>query len=551
MQKGDLLPDGIWITEQAEQTAFAGGRRLWNGDRIMAKVIMVQGTMSNAGKSLIVAGLCRIFKQDGYRVAPFKSQNMALNSFITKEGLEMGRAQVMQAEAAGVEPVAAMNPILLKPTTHVGSQVIVNGEVLGNMSARDYFAYKKQLIPEIKKAFRELERDNDIIVIEGAGSPAEINLRENDIVNIGLAELLDAPVLLVGDIDRGGVFAQLLGTLMLLEEPEKERVKGLIINKFRGDKTILDPGVVMLEERGHVPVVGVVPYMELSIDDEDSLSSRFDRKEEGLIDIAVIRYPRISNFTDLSVLEQIGQVSVRYVDSVRDLHHPDMIVLPGSKNTMADLKWMRENGLEALIKKKAQDTIVFGICGGYQMLGETISDPYQVENGGSMKGMGLLPAVTELKQEKTRTQVTGTFGKISGAFSGLSGKSVRGYEIHMGSTVDSESIVDSENVRQPESRSDEKGYVCRIQNEADGSVKYDGIFSGNVYGTYVHGIFDEGTLAETLVGILAERKGVALDTGQMISYGQFKQMQYDKLADGVRKSMDMEAVYAMLREAAI
>lgn len=551
MQKGDLLPDGIWITEQAEQTAFAGGRRLWNGDRIMAKVIMVQGTMSNAGKSLIVAGLCRIFKQDGYRVAPFKSQNMALNSFITKEGLEMGRAQVMQAEAAGVEPVAAMNPILLKPTTHVGSQVIVNGEVLGNMSARDYFAYKKQLIPEIKKAFRELERDNDIIVIEGAGSPAEINLRENDIVNMGLAELLDAPVLLVGDIDRGGVFAQLLGTLMLLEEPEKERVKGLIINKFRGDKTILDPGVVMLEERGHVPVVGVVSYMELSIDDEDSLSSRFDRREEGLIDIAVIRYPRISNFTDLSVLEQIGQVSVRYVDSVRDLHHPDMIVLPGSKNTMADLKWMRENGLEALIKKKAQDTIVFGICGGYQMLGETISDPYQVENGGSMKGMGLLPAVTELKQEKTRTQVTGTFGKISGAFSGLSGKSVRGYEIHMGSTVDSESIVDSENVRQPESRSDEKGYVCRIQNEADGSVKYDGIFSGNVYGTYVHGIFDEGTLAETLVGILAERKGVALDTGQMISYGQFKQMQYDKLADGLRESMDMEAVYAMLREAAI
>lgn len=551
MQKGDLLPDGIWITERAEQTAFAGGRRLWNGDRIMAKVIMVQGTMSNAGKSLIVAGLCRIFRRDGYRVAPFKSQNMALNSFITKEGLEMGRAQVMQAEAAGVEPVAAMNPILLKPTTHVGSQVIVNGEVLGNMSARDYFAYKKQLIPEIKKAFRELEKDNDIIVIEGAGSPAEINLRENDIVNMGLAELLDAPVLLVGDIDRGGVFAQLLGTLMLLEKTEKERVKGLIINKFRGDKTILDPGVVMLEERGHVPVVGVVPYMELSIDDEDSLSSRFDRREEGLIDIAVIRYPRISNFTDLSVLEQIGQVSVRYVDSVRDLHHPDMIVLPGSKNTMADLKWMRENGLEALIKKKAQDTIVFGICGGYQMLGETISDPYQVESGGSMKGMGLLPAATELKQEKTRTQVTGTFGKISGALSGLSGKSVRGYEIHMGSTGYGGSIADSENVRQPESRSDEKGYVCRIQNEADGSVKYDGIFSGNVYGTYVHGIFDEGTLAETLVGILAARKGVALDTGQMISYGQFKQMQYDKLADGVRKSMDMEAVYAMLREAAI
>ena len=517
----------------------------------MAKNLMVQGTMSNAGKSIVTAGILRVLKQDGYRVAPFKSQNMALNSYITKDGLEMGRAQVMQAEAAGIEPCVQMNPILLKPTSDVGSQVIVNGVPLKNMPAKEYFKYKKKLIPDILSAYETLDRQYDVIVLEGAGSPAEINLKQDDIVNMGMAALVDAPVLLVGDIDRGGVFAQLLGTLMLLEKTEKERVKGLIINKFRGDKTILDPGVVMLEERGHVPVVGVVPYMELSIDDEDSLSSRFDRKEEGLIDIAVIRYPRISNFTDLSVLEQIGQVSVRYVDSVRDLHHPDMIVLPGSKNTMADLKWMRENGLEALIKKKAQDTIVFGICGGYQMLGETICDPYQVENGGSMKGMGLLPAATELKQEKTRTQVTGTFGEISGALSGLSGKSVRGYEIHMGSTGYGGSIADSENVRQPESRSDEKGYVCRIQNEADGSVKYDGIFSGNVYGTYVHGIFDEGTLAETLVGILAERKGVVLDTGQMISYGQFKQMQYDKLADGVRKSMDMEAVYAMLREAAI
>ena len=529
----------------------------------MARSIMIQGTMSNAGKSLIAAGLCRIFAQDGYKTAPFKSQNMALNSFITEDGLEMGRAQVVQAEAAGVKPSADMNPILLKPTTDVGSQVIVNGVSIGNMRAKDYFAYKKQLIPQIMEAYKRLDEAYDVIVIEGAGSPAEINLKSDDIVNMGLAAMVDAPVLLAGDIDRGGVFAQLYGTVELLEPEERNRIKGLIINKFRGDKSILEPGLRQLEDLCKIPVAGVVPYMNVDIEDEDSLSSRFDRKEEGLIDIAVIRYPRISNFTDLSVLEQIGQVSVRYVDSVRDLHHPDMIVLPGSKNTMADLKWMRENGLEALIKKKAQDTIVFGICGGYQMLGETIRDPYQVENGGSMKGMGLLPAATELKQEKTRTQVTGTFGEISGALSGLSGKSVRGYEIHMGSTGDSRSnadnrstadggsIVDSECVIDPESRGNEKRYMCRIQNEADGSVKYDGIFSGNVYGTYVHGIFDEGTLAETLVGILAERKGVVLDTGQMISYGQFKQMQYDKLADGVRKSMDMEAVYAMLREAAI
>lgn len=505
----------------------------------MAKVIMVQGTMSNAGKSLLVAGLCRIFKQDGYRVAPFKSQNMALNSYITKEGLEMGRAQVMQAEAAGVEPVVAMNPILLKPTTHVGSQVIVNGEVLGNMSAREYFAYKKQLVPEIQKAFRELEKQADIIVIEGAGSPAEINLRENDIVNMGLAELVDAPVLLVGDIDRGGVFAQLLGTLMLLEESEKERVKGLVINKFRGDKTILDPGVVMLEERGHVPVVGVVPYMELSIDDEDSLSSRFEKKQTGLIDIAVIRYPRISNFTDLSVFEQMEEVSVRYVEHPKDLHHPDMIVLPGSKNTMADLKWMRENGLEALIKKKASDTVVFGICGGYQMLGKKISDPHAVEAGGSMNGMELLPLMTELQEEKTRTQVTGSFGTLTGPLSGLSGQKISGYEIHMGSTERMDTESDTA-----------YNCLCSIRDERTKQEKTDGAICGNVYGSYVHGIFDEGEIAKTVVGILAEKKGVLLDTSTMMDYSQFKEQQYDKLADGLRKSMDMEAVYAMLREAA-
>ena len=320
----------------------------------MAKVIMVQGTMSNAGKSLIVAGLCRIFRQDGYRVAPFKSQNMALNSFITKEGLEMGRAQVMQAEAAGVEPVAAMNPILLKPTTHVGSQVIVNGEVLGNMSARDYFAYKKQLIPEIKKAFRELERDNDIIVIEGAGSPAEINLRENDIVNMGLAELLDAPVLLVGDIDRGGVFAQLLGTLMLLEEPEKERVKGLMINKFRGDVEILRPGLTMLEEKTCLPVVGVVPYLKVDIEDEDSLSTRLEQKSTVKpLDIAVVRLPHISNFTDFIPLEQHPLLSVRHVQNAPELAAPVFAILSRTHNTAGELHLLWQPGLVHTLRTSA------------------------------------------------------------------------------------------------------------------------------------------------------------------------------------------------------
>ena len=295
----------------------------------MAKAIMVQGTMSNAGKSLLAAGLCRIFKQDGYKVAPFKSQNMALNSFITEEGLEMGRAQVMQAEAAGIRPSVYMSPILLKPTTDVGSQVIVNGEVLGNMKARDYFAYKKQLVPQIMEAYHRLEEEYDIIVIEGAGSPAEINLKEEDIVNMGMAKMAKAPVLLVGDIDRGGVFAQLIGTVMLLEEEEKKMVKGLIINKFRGDKTILDPGVKMLEEKAGIPVVGVAPYLQIQVEDEDSLTERFDRKAAvGVIDIAVIRLPRISNFTDFNPFESMEGVSLRYVGSVSELKDPDLISLP-------------------------------------------------------------------------------------------------------------------------------------------------------------------------------------------------------------------------------
>ena len=499
----------------------------------MAKVIMIQGTMSGAGKSFLVAGFCRIMKQDGYRVAPFKSQNMALNSFITEEGLEMGRAQVMQAEAAGIKPMVCMNPILLKPTNHTGSQVIVNGEVLRDMSAREYFAYKKQLIPDIKKAFRKLEEYADIIVIEGAGSPAEINLRENDIVNMGMAEMVDAPVLLVGDIDRGGVFAQLLGTLMLLSEEEKKRVKGLIINKFRGDKTILDPGIVMLEEKGQVPVAGVVPYMELALEDEDSLTDRFDKKEESCIDIVVIRYPRISNFTDFNIFEQMKEVSVRYVTSVSELHQPDMVILPGSKNTMGDLKWMRQNGLESAVKKLAEETPVFGICGGYQMLGEQIADPSGVEGGGALRGMELLPVVTELGEEKVRCQMEGKLPKLDGIFSNLSELEFAGYEIHMGKTDFSES-----------------GKEIEIRNDALHEKKI--IISGrnkNVYGTYVHGIFDKGCIATAVVQALAKKKGIWIEEEAFEVYRSFKEKQYDRLADTLREYLNMEEIYGMLREA--
>ena len=448
----------------------------------------------------------------------------------------MGRAQVMQAEAAGMEPSVLMNPILLKPTNHIGSQVIVNGKVLGNMSARDYFAYKKQLVPDILHAFSELEKRADIIVIEGAGSPAEINLKENDIVNMGMAKMVDAPVLLTGDIDRGGVFAQLLGTIMLLEPEEKQRVRGLIINKFRGDKSILDPGVVMLEERGGIPVVGVVPYMELSLADEDSLSPRFDRRQEKVIDIAVIKYPRISNFTDFDVFEQMEEVSVRYVDNVRELHHPDMIILPGSKNTMADLRWMRENGLEAMVKKKAEDIPVIGICGGYQMLGEAICDPDELEEGGQMQGMGLLPVSTSLQPEKTRTQVEGNFLPLQGILQPLSGNSFSGYEIHMGKTTNC--CIKKQN-----------SPIARMK--VQGCWKEEGTFQGNVYGTYVHGIFDHAQTAGRMVEILAKKKGVLVDTSSLMDYKAYEQLQYDKLAAGLRDSLDMPQIYGMLTDAKI
>lgn len=500
----------------------------------MAKTIMIQGTMSNAGKSLLAAGLCRIFHQDGYRVAPFKSQNMALNSFITKEGLEMGRAQVMQAEAAGIEPSVLMNPILLKPTNDVGSQVIVNGEVLGTMSARDYFKYKKKLVPDIMKAFNKLAEENDIIVIEGAGSPAEINLKSEDIVNMGMAKMAKAPVLLAGDIDRGGVFAQLYGTVELLEEDERRMIKGLIINKFRGDKSILDPGVAMLEEKCKIPVVGVAPYMNIQVEDEDSLTERFDRQQEvGVIDMAVIRVPRISNFTDFNPLESIPGVSLRYVQHPSDLKQPDVIFLPGTKNTMDDLKWLRESGMEALIlKAAASGTLIFGICGGYQMLGENLSDPYGVEAGGTMRGIGLLPVDTVFAEHKTRTQVHGKFLKLDEDFAPLRNVEFTGYEIHMGESTWKNGAAAS----------------TWTQDTVTGSEKTEGTFYQNVCGTYVHGIFDKEEVARGLVRAVGIRKGIDVSEMEGVDFAAFKETQYDILAAELRKHLDMKRIYEILEE---
>lgn len=499
----------------------------------MAKVIMIQGTMSNAGKSLVTAGLCRVFKQDGYKVAPFKSQNMALNSFITKEGLEMGRAQVMQAEACGIEPSVNMNPILLKPTNDVGSQVIVNGEVLGNMSARDYYKKKTELIPHIMEAYNNLAKEYDIIVMEGAGSPAEINLKENDIVNMGMAKLVNSPVLLVGDIDRGGVFASIAGTLMLLEEDERKMIKGTIINKFRGDVNILKPGLDMIEEITKTPVVGVVPYMELDIDDEDSLSERFNNKGTvDLIDIAVIKLPKISNFTDFNTFEYIPGVSLRYVKSVRELKDPDMIILPGTKNTMEDLKWLRESGLETqILKQSAKGKVIFGICGGYQMLGMELSDPFNVESGGTMAGMGLLPTKTVFEKEKVRTRVSGNFNEVSGILAELSYVEFEGYEIHMGETTydfNEEELTTIDNVN------------------GEDIIKNDGLYKDNVYGSYIHGIFDKEEVSKAIVESLCIHKGIDYSSISTVDIEKYKEEQYDKLAEGIRNSLDMKAIYKIL-----
>ena len=485
-----------------------------------AKCIMVQGTMSGVGKSLLCAGLCRVFAQDGLKVAPFKSQNMALNSYVTHAGLEMGRAQVVQAQAAGRQADVRMNPILLKPSSDIGSQVIVNGEIRGQMSAAEYFKMKRQLIPDILTAYNSLAEENDVLVIEGAGSPAEINLRSHDIVNMGLAEMVDAPVLLAGDIDRGGVFAQLYGTVALLEEKERARIGGLIINKFRGDETILRPGLAMLEEKTGIPVLGVVPYLPVKVDDEDSLAPCLENQAgKKALDIAVIRLPRISNFTDFSLLDEHPAMGVRYVQSVRELEAPDLVILPGTKSTLSDLLWLRQSGLEAAVCKLAhRGTPVLGICGGYQMLGETLADPHGTEGGGEMRGMGLLPASTVFSNRKTRTRMQAEV--LAPDFAGVK---LDGYEIHTGNTT----------VR--------GNAFCMMENGQP-----DGCVSGNVFGTYLHGLFDTGSLTGKLAEYLCRRKGISCEKAALLSHKEYQEQQFDRLAEGLRRALDLKAVYALM-----
>ena len=487
----------------------------------MSYSIMIQGTMSSVGKSFLSTALCRIFRQDGYSTAPFKSQNMALNSFITPDGCEIGRAQALQAQASGIEPSPLMNPILLKPSSDMGSQVIVNGKVYGNMSAREYFRCKRDFIPCIMDSFNKLSEQYDIIVIEGAGSPVELNLKKDDIVNMGLAELVKSPVLLAGDIDRGGIFAQMIGTLSLLEPHERNMVKGLAVNRFRGDISLFSDGVSILEEKSGKPVVGVVPCIDCNIEDEDSLSEKILPSDcNGTVDIAVIKLTRMSNFTDFDVFRQYSGVSLRFVSVPSSLGTPDLIIIPGTKSTIADMKWLRKSGMESAVKELvSKGTAVFGICGGYQILGTEISDPYGSESFGSTEGMGLLDCKTVFGTQKKQCRVTGKFCETDGFFSCLSGAEFYGYEVHMGTT---------------------KGSTLPL-------TSCGGSFSKNVAGCYVHGIFDSAEVSGRLVKKLFSLKGIEY-SGTFSDRNEYREEQIDMIADIVRKSMDMELVYRIIEE---
>jgi adenosylcobyric acid synthase len=506
---------------------------------IMSKCIMIQGTASSVGKSLITAGLCRVFKQDGYKVAPFKSQNMALNSFITKEGREMGRAQVVQAEAAGLEPLVEMNPILIKPTADTKAQIIINGDVYGNLTAMEYHNLKPKLREMISGIYKKLVQKNDIVVIEGAGSPAEINLRENDIVNMGMAEIADAPVILVGDIDKGGVFASLAGTMLLLNEDEKKRIKGVIINKFRGDYEILKPGIKMLEDIIKIPVLGVLPYLDINIDDEDGfLAEKYEGKRTAVvkdIDIAVIRLPHISNDTDFNVLDNVPGVNVRYVGKLLDMLKPDMVIIPGTKNTIEDLLFIRDSGLEEeIIRLNANGIPVFGICGGYQMLGTDISDPQYTESSiVNIKGMGLLNASTVFQAKKTMTRVEAGIVKGYGIMDGLEDCKISGYEIHMGTTDFAAGCIP---------------YLIINNVLGEKETKIDGLGNeaGNVFGTYIHGIFDSFDFTVGLINNLRKRKGLNTIDNTIQPLAKYKEEQYDKLADMLRKHLDIGKVYEII-----
>ncbi len=492
---------------------------------------MIQGTGSGVGKSAIVAGLCRLFSREGLRVAPFKAQNMALNSYVTADGGEIGRAQAVQAFAAGVEPTVDMNPILLKPTADTTAQVILHGRPLGNHSAISYREMKLDMKSAVARSLERLFSEYELIVIEGAGSPAEINLKECDIVNMAIAEMAGARVFIVGDIDKGGVFASLIGTFELLTRRERELVDGFIINKFRGDASLLEPGLRFLEERTGIPVIGVVPFIEVLLEQEDAVEDGLWTKN-GEIEIAVVRLPRISNFTDFNALAVERGVSVRLVKNIRELGWPDAVVIPGTKNTLGDLSFLYSSGLAGAIKALAQiGTPIIGICGGYQMLGRRIRDDKGIEfRPGEMEGLGLLDVETELLSEKVTRRVTAKAAAGGPLLSRLGEAELSGYEIHMGRTKLGKTARPAFRIFPDGDRS----YL-------DGAVGWKGL----VVGTYLHGIFDNDPFRRAFLSFLRERKGLP-PSGGGFDYGGVLKEELDKFANCLAENLDLEAI----REAA-
>ena len=507
----------------------------------MANYIMMMGTSSHVGKSILATAMCRILYRKGRKVVPFKAQNMALNSYVTRDGDEMGRAQVAQAEAAGMEPMVDMNPVLLKPTGNAASQVIIMGKPVGNMSAREYHrGYSLKAFDAVKEALGRLDKEYDTIVIEGAGSPAEINLKANDIVNMRVAKYLQAPVLLIADIDRGGALASLVGTLELLDEEERALVKGLVINKFRGDVTLLTPAIDFLEEKTGKPVLGVVPHIDqMGIDDEDSVS--LEEKQaaptEGDIRIAVIQTPKISNFTDFDALAHEKDVALYYVKSVEDLGEPDVIMLPGSKNTTEDMLYLRKSGLgEKILAHAKAGKAVIGICGGYQMLGEVIRDPQHTESqNDEAAGLGLLGMETVFASEKLTSQVVAQCQDLHFMGQSISADNLQGYEIHMGHTT-----FTREADKHPFTVCQRRGKTCASQEGTANAA-------GNVFGTYIHGVFDNDVFRRSVLNAIRHSKGLEALANTRNVMAE-KQKAYEHLADVVEKALDMEKLYQIMGE---
>lgn len=497
----------------------------------MAKVIMIQGTGSSVGKSVVVTALCRIFLQDGFTVAPFKAQNMSLNSFVTKEGGEMGRAQVVQAQASRLQPHVDMNPVLIKPTGDKKAQIVLQGKPVGNMLVKEYNHYKKTALKKILDSFYHLKKRYEIIAIEGAGSPAEINLKKDDITNMKIAQTVGAPVVLVGDIDKGGVFASLVGTLELLKENERGRIKGFIINKFRGDKSLLKNGLSFLEKRTGKPVLGVIPYFkDIRIPEEDSVALEVKRQRTGIrktkaetINVAVIKLPYTSNFTDFDALENEPDVRLSYVDDKGQLDKVNIIIIPGTKNTIKDLIWLRKTGLAQRIIQELNSQkllpILIGICGGYQMLGKIIYDSGNIESmQKTIEGLGLLPIATTFESEKILAQTE--------AFEIKTGISVKGYQIHHGRTL----------CLKP----------CKPMFRIKGKKHFDGSQSEDrrIWGTYLHGVFDNDEFRRNFLNRV--RSSIGLKP-LPVETGCFNlENELDKLAGLVRKNMDMKLLYKIL-----